>query len=116
MQFISYNTTKAQDYIINGRVARVENCNGFVAINTGDTPVRVNGQLLWPAIPDPISGQRISNGESINLGGNLGEIYIGFIEIEFVAPFGTDPRVTITQKYYTVGRTLTARDMINCEK
>lgn len=93
MQFICFNTTKAQSYTFNQRVARVDNCNGWVARNMGDDPVRVNGHLLYPGTVGT------SAGESYTEGGNLGEIFMGYLEIQFEGT-GADPRVDIAQKFY----------------
>lgn len=69
-------------------------CNGYVARNTGDTIVFVNGVRLLPAPGVGLSG------ESISVGGNLGEIYKGRIQVRFNAPLGAAPTVEITQKFY----------------
>lgn len=106
MQFVGYNTTEAQLYTTNQRIARVDNCNGFRAINTGDTPVRVNGQLLYPGTVGT------NNGEGETIGGNLGEIYLGYIDIAFEAPIGARPEVSIRQKYYVLDTILNSQNLI----
>lgn len=108
MQFIGFNTTEAQVYTATQRVARVDNCNGWVARCLGDTPVRVNGHILFPGPAGP--PQRA--GDSYTEGGNLGEIYLGYIDIEFVPPLGADLRVEITQKFYILDKPLNSQNLV----
>ncbi len=91
--FLKYNTTGAVPYGPGQSVIRVENCNGFIAINTGDDPVTVNDTVLYPGTIGTI------NGDSKTVGGNMGEIFLGNISIRF-AGIGANPIVTIEQKYY----------------
>ena len=78
------------------KVAVQKGCNGYVATNVGDTPVTVNGQILFPsATPATVLG------DSISVGGNLGEIYgAQQIDVVFASPAGAAPLVTIVQKFY----------------
>lgn len=72
-------------------------CNGFIAVNKGDVLVRING---FPLLPYPPGHPELS-GESMTVGGNLGEIYRGRIQIVFPAPApGQSPSVWIIQKFY----------------
>lgn len=91
-KFLRYNTTGAVPYTQGGFVTRQENCNGFIAINTGDAIVFVNDRILYPGVPGT------SNGDSVTVGGNFGEIYTGNIKISFGA--GANPQVTVEQKFY----------------
>jgi len=93
--FIGYNTTGAVPYITGTTVKRVNNCNGFVAINTGDTVAFINDQVLYPGVPGTIIG------DSLSIGGNAYEIYLGNINIRFTGA-GVNPEVTINQKFYTL--------------
>lgn len=93
--FIKYTTTGAIPYRQGGFVIRVNNCNGFKAVNTGDDPVTINDQILYPGTPGTIIG------DSMTVGGNLGEIFVGTIKIAF-AGIGVAPEVTIDQKQYVL--------------
>lgn len=97
MEFIRYNTTGAQPYTIGGFVKRVNNCNGFRAVNTGDEIAFVNDQILYPGVP----GTNI--GDSVTVGGNYGEIFLGNIKIVF-AGGGAQPEVQIDQKFYLLDK------------
>ena len=86
-------------YTKSQNVSVVKFCNGLIAINTGDTPVRVAGKLLQPR---PAVG---ASGESYGPIGNLGEVWQGkngVFQIAFEAPLGTAPSVDIIQKYYLI--------------
>lgn len=91
--FIAYNTTMAVPYTQSTTVKRVNNCNGFIAVNTGDDIVFVNDQILYPGTIG------ILVGDSRTWGGNLYEIYLGAINIRFNG-VGANPEVTIEQKFY----------------
>jgi hypothetical protein len=107
MQFIGYNTTGSQKYNVDQLVARVDNCNGFFAINTGDCPVRVNDQILYPGTPGTNSG------EGMTVGGNLGEVYLGWIKIAFdLTGGGTAPEVSIVQKFYVIDKVLNSQNLV----
>jgi hypothetical protein len=97
LTFLRYNTTGAQLYTTNNFVRRVSNCNGFIAINTGDEIVTVNDHVLYPGTPGTI------NGDSISFGGNAGEIFLGNISVVF-AGGGTNPQVAIDQKFYILDK------------
>lgn len=70
-------------------------CNSITYTNLGDTIVKINGKTLFPSLTPLVSA-----GDSISLGGNLGEIYKGDINISFQAPVGVLPRLEIIQKFY----------------
>lgn len=93
LPFIAYNTTGAVPYTQGTTVKRVNNCNGFIAVNTGDAIAFVNDQILYPGVIGSIIG------DSMAVGGNLYEIYLGNINIRFDAA-GANPQVTINQKFY----------------
>lgn len=93
MDFLKYNFTGAQPYRESGFVKRVNNCNGFIAVNTGDEIAVVNDQVLYPGVP----GTNL--GDSKTVGGNAGEVFLGNIKITFNGG-GANPEVTIDQKFY----------------
>lgn len=95
--FLFYNFTGAVPIITGGSVVRVNNCCGFIAINTGDDAVTVNDQVLYPGVPGT------SIGDSMTVGGNLGEIFLGQINVKF-AGVGVAPQVTINQKFYILDK------------
>lgn len=66
-------------------------CNGFTVINTGTVVATVNGVPLSP----PAAGETL--GDSLNEGGNKGEIYIGRIDVAFA---GVGGQVLVIQKAY----------------
>ncbi len=92
MEFLRWDQTGAIPYTQSGFVKMVKNCNGYLAVNTGTTIVRVNDHVLYPGVPGT------SNGDSLPAGGNLGEIFVGTIKIAFTG-VGTN-EVTIDQKFY----------------
>lgn len=99
MDFLRFNTTGAQPYNESGFVKRVQNCNGFIAVNTGDEIVTVNDRILYPGVPGT------NNGDSVTIGGNVGEIFLGNIKITF-AGGGAAPEVTVDQKYYILDKNI----------
>lgn len=96
LPLLRYNTTGAVPYVTSQTVIRVANCNGFTAVNTGDTIATVNDQVLYPGT----IGTNV--GDSMTVGGNAGEIFIGVITIIFVVPVGANPQVSINQKFYII--------------
>lgn len=80
-------------YTTSQKVVVHETCNGFTAVNQGVTDAIVNGIELK-------AGTATSSGESISLGGDVGEIFKGRIDIYFPATTG---RVLIIQKIYLPG-------------
>lgn len=95
--FIRYDTTDAELYTASTVVKRVQNCNGYIAVNTGDTIVRINGMVLYPGVPGT------SVGDSMTEGGNAGEIFLGNIKIVFDGG-GAAPEVSIKQKFYILDK------------
>lgn len=91
--FLNY-TTEDKQITVSGEVELSTLCNGWVAINVGDTPVYVNGQLLNPALGPGLSG------ESRGVQGNRMELYKGRVVIAFQPPIGLNPLVLFTQKFY----------------
>lgn len=81
-------------YSQDGDVKTEPFCNGYTVRNIGDTLVIVSGMAILPAL---VPG---TPGESVAVGGNLGEIFIGRLTVRFAAPIGANPLVEITQKYY----------------
>jgi len=98
-QFLRYNTTGAVPIVQSQYVKRANNCNGFTAINTGDDPVTVNDQILYPGIPGTTLG------DSMSVGGNAGEIYLGQIKVTF-SGIGANPQCQIVQKFYILDKTV----------
>jgi hypothetical protein len=83
-------------YNQDGEVKTVDYCNGYTIRNLGDTIVMVSGTRVFPAL---IAGQP---GESVSIGGNIGEIFKGRLTVRFDALPGTNRLVEITQKYYII--------------
>jgi hypothetical protein len=86
----------AQSYAVGGEIMVDPRCNGWTAINTGDTLVRVCGIPLLPFPP----GHPELSGSAIAIPGNFGEVYRGRIWIVFDDVPGANPLVCIIQKYY----------------
>lgn len=95
MEFIKYSEL-TQTYNRQTIVPLRPNLNGYSARNVGTSVAIVNNKRLLPA---PFAGV---SGEAVSMGGNLGEIYEGIIEIKFEAA-GNDA-VEITQKFYVPGK------------
>jgi hypothetical protein len=95
-KFDPYNWNETTNiYSKSIQVPVVRGCNGYTATNIGDTTVQINGKTLFPsATPASILG------DSITLGGNLGELYKGDLSIQFVSPANANPKVEIIQKFY----------------
>jgi hypothetical protein len=88
-QALLYNIFQ-QLYTGNHSVNVMGQCNGFTVKNAGLSTVLVNG---IPVLPK----------ESLSVGGNEGEVYVGRIDISFVAP--ATPSVTnnaawVIQKFF----------------
>lgn len=66
-------------------------CNGFSVVNIGATNMVVNGTPLAPPVAPALLG------EAAQFGGNIGEIFIGRIDIQFTTGAG---RCIVTQKIY----------------
>lgn len=82
-------------YAASGNIPRSRYSNGYVATNLGTGVVRVNGQTLFPsATPATVAG------DSVSMIGNVGEVFKGTIDLEFVVPTGATPLVEIVEKYY----------------
>jgi hypothetical protein len=86
----------AQTYFVGGEILVSPKCNGWTAINQGDTLVRVNGIILKPFPP----GFPALTGAAIAIPGNFCEIFTGRIWIVFDALPGLAPQVCIIQKFY----------------
>lgn len=95
--FIAFDTTNGNKVTKGGDVSRVRNCNGYTAVNTGGDVAIVNGVILYPGSNTGLPGGTL--GDSMSEGGNLGEIYLGKITVQFLGT-GPTPEVTIKQKYY----------------
>jgi hypothetical protein len=86
----------AQAYAKGGEIKIDERCNGFTAINTGDTLVTVCGIPLKPFPP----GHPELTGAAVAIPGNEGEVFTGRIWIVFDDVPGANPQVVIIQKFY----------------
>ena len=85
-----------QSYYLGQEVKPDKNCNGWTAINKGDTLAWVNGVPLKPYPP----GHPELSGESFGVSGNEQEVYDGRIKIVFDNSVGTNPWIVIVQKFY----------------
>ena len=91
---------KAQDYYNNTQQIDIDSqCNTITFINKGNTVLIAAGVTLMPSPLNVNPGDRYA-GESYTVGGNEGEIFSGKALIQFIAPVGTEPCVTVIQKYY----------------
>jgi hypothetical protein len=88
---VMYNTT-TQEYTLMTSVVPDKLCNGVTVINKGTTIAIWNGLPLMP-------------GESMSVGGNEGEVYIGRIDIRFTIQAPAPPTIVnsayVIQKFYT---------------
>lgn len=105
MSFLKFNLTKAITYDRTVKIPVVRNCNGFMFTNLGDTIASVNGMIIFPS-PTPATDL----GDSRSIIGNVGEIYSGFLDLQFQAPLGATPLVEVVQKYYWDETTLKKPD------
>ena len=72
-------------------------CNGYVAVNTGDTVFYVDN---FPLLPAPALGL---SGQSIGVAGNKDEIFVGnnnSLNVRVASPVGVNPVLYIVFKYY----------------
>ncbi len=80
-----------------GQYVLDKECNGYVAVNIGDTICRVNNKLLKPPPLPALSG------ENAGVAGNADEIFVGtngVLPILFMPPAGVNPLIMLTEKYY----------------
>lgn len=97
MQQLCYNEV-VQQYYASQMIQIPPNCNGYVAVNCGDTILWVNGFRL---LPRPAVGL---SGESKGAIGNLGEIFTGNngqIQLVVDKTAGVAPFLQIVFKFYT---------------
>jgi hypothetical protein len=87
---LSYNFSSAQ-YTAPQKLPLDELCNGINVMNIGSSVAYVNGIPLSP----PVTGQTV--GDSYTIGGNLGEIIFGRVDISFEGGTGA---VVVVQKFY----------------
>jgi hypothetical protein len=91
LTLLGYNTSEGT-YTGTKSVVVESPLNGYTVYNGGNTNCWLNGSLIVP-------------GASKSIGGNVGEIFTGNIDLMFSVPAGlTDPPVnsaTVTQKWYT---------------
>ncbi len=79
-----------------GDVPVPANSNGYVAVNIGTTKAYVNG---FPINPPLVPG---TNGESISIGGNFGEI-LAEQNLEIIFDGAAGNKVFLSFKKYTSG-------------
>jgi hypothetical protein len=89
---IGYNVI-VQTFTTQTEVEVTPSCNGVSIRNIGDTVCMINGIRLLPTL---VAG---GSGESTQFGGNLGELYKGRLQLQFIGA-GVAPLVEIIQKYY----------------
>lgn len=94
MQVLKYNI-QGSSYTVNTEIPVEQNCNAFTVINEGDGIAFVNGIELKPYPP----GHPELTGEAVTVGGNIGEVYSGRIEIKFEIGQAA-PKVVVIKKYY----------------
>jgi len=92
---LGYNVI-VQTYTTQEEIEVTRLCNGVSIRNLGDTPATINGVRLLPSL---VAGQ---TGESVQFGGNLGELYRGRLSLVFIAPAGVAPLVEVIQKFYVL--------------
>jgi hypothetical protein len=90
MKFYGYNIS-VQEYNKSGKVTPAYPLNAWTVRNIGTNPVQVNGDPLQP-------------GDSKSVGGNFGEIYIGYIQLNFGTGAQSGNLVIVTQKFYAEER------------
>jgi hypothetical protein len=87
---VFYNTT-TQNYTVQRMVVVEKLCNGVTVINKGSTIVMWNGLPLNP-------------GESMTVGGNEGEVFVGRVDITFAIPVPAPMTIInsawVIQKFY----------------
>lgn len=93
----NYNVSVA-NYSTSQRVNVMKGCNGFTAVNLGDTTVFINDIPLFPSLTPATA-----IGDFVSIGGNEGEEYKGNIKISFRVPLNAAPQVQIIQKFYVEG-------------
>lgn len=88
--YLPYNTS-TQEYTNLHSVNIEKGCNGVTVINKGTT------LALWNGLP-------LNPGESMSVGGNEGEVFIGRVDISFVIPVPAPAVITnsawVIQKFY----------------
>lgn len=84
IQKLGYNVI-VQTYTQQQEIEVTARCNGWSARNIGTDTAKVNGITL-------------TTGQSVTIGGNLGEIYEGRIQVSFLTAL--NPLLEIVQKYY----------------
>lgn len=89
-------TVNFYDRNLQGTIIVEKNCNAVLIVNLGDSIATINGAFLFPS-PTPATDA----GDSLTLGGNLGDIYRGQLVLSFpVATIGANPQVQVIQQYY----------------
>jgi hypothetical protein len=93
---LQYNEI-TETYYAATQISVPQGCNGWLAVNTGDTPMRINQRTILPRL---VPG---GSGESCGTQGNRGEIFKGnngVITLQVLPPVGTNPQVQVTFKFY----------------
>lgn len=89
-----FKTVAQSYYVSQGNIPAVANCNGWTAVNKGDTVVRINDIPLLPFPP----GHPELSGESTGVMGNIGEVCVDSFKIFFDG--GANPWLVLIQKFY----------------
>lgn len=88
--YLLYNTSTLE-YIAQRSVVLDKLCNGVTVINKGNTIAMWNGLPLQP-------------NESMTVGGNVGEVFVGRVDISFSLPTPAPPTPVnsawVIQKFY----------------
>lgn len=83
-----------QVYSESQQVTRAKDTFAFMFTNIGDTPARVNGMVIFPAL---VPGTTL--GDSRTVSGHEDELYLGNITLAF-DPGGANPQVEVVQSFY----------------
>jgi len=94
MEILPFNVQGAA-YTTNQDILVEKNLNAFTVVNEGDGILFINGIELKPFPP----GHPELTGEAVTIGGNLGEVYQGRIELRFTAGQVT-PKAVVIKKFY----------------
>jgi hypothetical protein len=89
MAYLKFNISTTT-YTKSGNVTPAKNLNAWTVVNNGTNVVEVNGDPIQP-------------GTSKAYGGNYGEIYIGYIKLNFMQGTASGNNVVVTQKFYEDG-------------
>ena len=75
-------------YNVSGQVNLMRPCNGWTVINQGTTSVQVNGTVM------------LTPQQMIAVSGNEGEMYTGFLRLNFASNTDAGNNVLVVQKFF----------------